>query len=178
MQQTATALALQNQHVERLKDSIETGNATLIGHIASLSHTGMISANRSSSHQTPTSALDKDPNVLRCESTKRTKARTYRLRLPSWLIDCVWEFGVHTSANAWTAQIYTVNVRPWNSCVFDAVRSGDTKAVRRLLESGRLSLRDRVRYSGALNEPDRPDETLLEASSRMTGTQFSISLHY
>jgi hypothetical protein len=174
MRQTATALALQSQHIERLNNSIESGNATLIGHIANLSQTGTRSANRSSPHQISTSALDNDPEALRCKLTKRTKTRTYHLRLPSWLIDCVWEFGVHTSANVWTVQVYNVNVRPWNSGVFDAVRSGDTKAVRQLLDSGRLSLRDRVRYSEALDEPD---ETLLEASNRMVGTQSSISLH-
>jgi hypothetical protein len=174
MRQTATALALQSQHIERLNNSIESGNATLIGHIANLSHTMTRLANGSSPHQIPMPALDNDLDVLRCESTKRPKARTYRLGLPNWLTDCVWEFAVQSSANVWTVQVYNVNVRPWNSGVFDAVRSGDTKAVRQLLDSGRLSLRDRVRYSEALDEPD---ETLLEASNRMVGTQSSISLH-
>jgi hypothetical protein len=154
MRQTATVIALQSQHMDRLNNSIELGNATLIGHIANLSHTRTKLANGSSPHQISTSAPDKDSDVLRCESTKRTKAHVYRLRLPGWLIDCVWEFGVHTSATAWTAQVYTVNVRPWNSCVFDAVRSGDTKAVRQLLESEQLSLRDRLRYPG----PDAADQ--------------------
>jgi hypothetical protein len=53
------------------------------------------------------------------------------------------------------------------------VRSGDMKAIRQLVESGQLSLRDRLRYPG----PDALDETLLEASSRLFGTQLFISLH-
>jgi hypothetical protein len=172
MRQTATALALQSQHTERLKDSIESGNTTLIGHIANLSHTMTRLANGSSPHQIPMPALDNDLDVLRCESTKRPKARTYRLGLPNWLTDCVWEFAVQSSANVWTVQVYNINIRPRRCYVFDVVSSGDVKAVRELLEFGQLSLRDRAHNSYG------PDRTLLEVSNRAFGVCRPISLHW
>jgi hypothetical protein len=159
MRQTATALDLQNQHIERLKDSIESGNAEVIGHITNLSLTRTNSAKGPSPHQTSTSALDDDPDVLRCKSTERSKTHVYRMRLPSWLVDRVWEFEVHRSINGWTTQVYAVNVRPYDSCIFDVVRSGNVKAVRELLESGQLSLHDQA------HNPHGPDRNLLEVSN-------------
>jgi hypothetical protein len=171
MRQTATALALQSQHMDRLQDSIESGNATLIGHIANLSLSGTESADGPFARQTPTSAFDKDSDALGGRSTKRTKSRTYRMRLPNWLTDCVWEIAVHFSANVWTAKVYTVKIRPVHSLVFDAVRSGNLKVVRELLASGTLSLRDRAHmWNGS-------DISLLEASFWMFGTYLSIGLH-
>jgi hypothetical protein len=152
----ATALTLQSQRIESLQDSFESGNTALIGHIEKLSATKL--TNGSWTHQGLTSAHDKGPGVLRRRSTKRTKAHTFRLGLPTWLVDCVWEFGVHASASVWSVQVYSINIRPQYSCVFEVVRRGNVKAVRELLASGQLSLRDRA------HEWSGHGYTLLEAS--------------
>jgi hypothetical protein len=152
----ATALTSQSQRLERLQDSLESGNTTLIGHIENLSSTRLV--DDSWTHQGWTSARDKGPDVLTRQSTKHTRAHTFRLGLPTWLVDCVWEFGVHASASVWSVQVYSINIRPYYSCVFEVVHRGDVKAVRELLASGQLSLRDRA------HEWDGHDYTLLEAS--------------
>jgi hypothetical protein len=152
----ATTLTLQSQRLEHLQDSLESGNTALIGHLEKLSGTRLTDGPLT--HQDLTLAHDKGPDELRRKSTKRTKAHTFRLGLPTWLVDCVWEFGVHASASVWSVQVYSINIRPQYSCVFEVVRRGNVKAVRELLASGQLSLRDRAReWSGH-------DYTLLEAS--------------
>lgn len=57
-------------------------------------------------------------------------------------MSCVLECGVRESEGVWTAQIWPVNVRPESAVVFDYVRSGDVEAVRGLLQSGQLTMRD------------------------------------
>jgi hypothetical protein len=152
----ATALALHSQRLGRLQDSFESGTTAVIGHIEDLSR--IRPASGSWAHLELTSTRDKGLESLECGVSKRTKAHTFHLRLPSWLMDCVWEFGVHTSTNVWTVQVYTTNIRPARSCVFDVLYSGNVQAVRELLESGQLSLRDRAQ------ELYGPDRTLLMAS--------------
>lgn len=64
--------------------------------------------------------------------------------LPRWFVNCVWELGVHEADGVWTTQIWPVNLRPSSSVVFDYVASGDVEAVRELLRSGHLSVRDQA----------------------------------
>jgi hypothetical protein len=49
---------------------------------------------------------------------------------------------MHEADGVWTTQIWPVNVRPRSALVFECVESGDVKAVRNLLQSGQLSIRD------------------------------------
>jgi hypothetical protein len=78
------------------------------------------------------------------EPKRQKRDKSYRLRvsLPPWFLNCVWELGIHQADGVWTAQIWPINVRPGSALVFDYVRSGDVEAVRELLQSGQLSMRD------------------------------------
>jgi hypothetical protein len=138
----AAAFALQSEHIRRLHDIVETGNAVLLGHLAN------------SNLLEPSAFAQTGQNsVLRNSATslrRQKRGRSYRLRvsLPRWFVKCVWELGVHEADGVWTTQIWPINVRPSNALVFDYVRSGDVKDVRELLRSGHLSLRDHTSFNG------------------------------
>lgn len=50
------------------------------------------------------------------------------------------------AGSGWQIQLQPVNYRPPSSFAFEVVRSGNVRAVRKLLDSGRLSVRD---YAGS-----------------------------
>ncbi|KAM0715292.1 hypothetical protein Q7P37_008790 [Cladosporium fusiforme] len=68
--------------------------------------------------------------------------RKFRVSLPRWFTNCVWEFGMCEAGEGWIFQLRPVNYRPYDSLVFEVVRLGSVQAVRRLLDSGELSARD------------------------------------
>lgn len=78
--------------------------------------------------------------VTKTHNQKRRPLRKFRIALPRYFTECVWEFGLQESGNGWAI----VNERPLESFVFDVVRSGSVPAVRRLLESGSLSMQDQA----------------------------------
>jgi hypothetical protein len=82
--------------------------------------------------------------VTKTHNQKRRPLRKFRIALPWYFTDCVWEFGLQESGNGWAMQLHPVNERPLESFVFDVVRSGSVPAVRRLLESGSLSMQDQA----------------------------------
>jgi hypothetical protein len=136
----AAAFALQSEHIKQLHRTVETGNAALLGHITNLNL--LVPAASTQTQQT---------SMMRAgtaETKRQKRNKSYRLRvsLPRWFMNCVWELGVHEADGVWTTQIWTVNVRPYQAVVFDYVRSGDVEAVRELLQSGQLSMRDHEHY--------------------------------
>jgi hypothetical protein len=64
---------------------------------------------------------------------------------------------MHECDNVWTFQLSPINIRPAHTYVFDFVRAGDVEAVRDLLRSRKLSVRD-------CEETNRGVSTLLEVS--------------
>lgn len=136
----AAAFALQSEHIKQLHRTVELGNTALLGRIANsnlLEH----AASTGTRH---ISAVGSEA----IKSRRSKRGRSYRLRvsLPRWFVNCVWELGVHEADGVWTTQIWPVNVRPYSSVVFDYVKSGDVEAVRELLRSGHLSMRDQAQY--------------------------------
>jgi hypothetical protein len=147
MQQAAkhgAALSLQSQQLEKLQTSVESGNLALIGHITTLTSQGVIPS------KTPVQcALSGHEIPPKCSVRKRAKQGadyTFRLRLPRRLVNCVWEFGLYERDCVWTLQLKPINIRPASTYVFDFVRAGDVGAVRRLLESGQMSIHDRQTF--------------------------------
>jgi hypothetical protein len=134
------AFALQSEHIKQLHNTVETGNAVLLGHLTN------------STLLEPATATRTQPeSVLTAGSTRHRRQRrnkSYRLRicLPRWFVNCVWELAVHEADGVWTTQIWPVNVRPSSAVVFDYVSSGDVTVVRELLQSGRLSMRDHMPF--------------------------------
>lgn len=154
----AAAFALQSEHIRRLHNTVETGNAVLLGHMTN-----------STLLEPATSTRTQQKSVVTADSTKprrQKRDRSYRLRvsLPRWFVNRVWELGVHESDGVWTTQIWPVNVRPDSAVVFDYVRSGDLEVVRGLLQSGQLSMRDHSRGG------EFGDESLFEVSIAHTTT--------
>lgn len=82
----------------------------------------------------------------------------YRLALPRWLVGCVWEFSMHECDSVWTFQLAPINIRPAHTYAFDFVRGGDVGAVRELLRSRKLSVRD-------CEQTERGVSNMLEVSS-------------
>jgi hypothetical protein len=78
---------------------------------------------------------------------KTQKRHKIRIALPRFFTDRVWEFGLQESENGWAMQLHPVIERPLDSFVFNVVRSGSVPAVRRLLESGDLSMQDHAAAS-------------------------------
>jgi len=82
--------------------------------------------------------------VRKNHNQKRRPFHKIRIALPRYFTDCVWEFGLQEFGNGWVMQLHPINARPPDSFVFDVVRSGRVPAVRSLLESGSLSMQDRI----------------------------------
>lgn len=85
--------------------------------------------------------------IKKHHNQKRRPLRKFRVALPRYFTDCVWEFGLQESGNGWAMHLYPINERPRESIVFDVVRSGRVPAVRALLESGSLSMQDQAAAS-------------------------------
>jgi hypothetical protein len=138
----AAALTLQAQRLDMLQSSVESGNLALIGHI-----TTFASQQATNSGGNTIQQAHEDRSVMgRRKLPKKPKNGTeykFRLALPRRLVKCIWEFSVHECDNAWTFQLSPVNVRPARTYAFDFVRAGDVGAVRELMKSRQLSIRDR-----------------------------------
>jgi len=132
----AAAFALQSKHIKQLHNTVETGNAALLGRITNSNPSGP-----AASAQTQQTAM-----IRAGANKKRNKSYRLRVSLPRWFINCVWKLGVHEADGVWTTQVWTVNVRPSSAVVFDYVKSGDVKVVRELLQSGGLSMRDHISH--------------------------------
>lgn len=135
MQQAATA-ALHSERLSRLQDTLESGNSQVLGHVTALAH------------RMEPSPLNSDlgqhtkPKRLPYRELRRKKVYKFRLSLPRWFSESVWDFGVYASEGIWAIYLQHMNVRPWSAYVFEVVRSGDVEAVRCLLQSGHLSFQD------------------------------------
>jgi hypothetical protein len=151
----AASFTLQSHKLEKLQASIEAGNTALIERVTASAT--QIMASRTASLQQPSLEINtvfSRPLAIR---GRHGKMRSYRLSLPRWLVGCVWEFSMHESHNVWTFQLSPVNIRPAHTYVFDFVRAGDVEAVRDLLRSRKLSVRD-------CEQTKRGASTLLEVS--------------
>lgn len=143
---------LQIEHFKKLQETFEAAKAAFQGQIANpalLEPPAVTQAQHDSAARTAVT-----------ESRRHKHDRSYRVRvsLPRWFVNCVWELGVHEADGVWTTLFLPVNVRPHGAVVFDYVEAGDVDAVRDLLDSDRLSLRDH-RYSDY-----RQDESLFDVS--------------
>lgn len=156
MARHASALTIQRHDIERLQTSVDTGQVTLINHI-----TGFASQLAANSASIPLSASSEYMSTSRVatKTSRYGKSRRFRVSLPRWLVGRIWELGLHQCDNVWTVQLASINVRPARTYVFDFVRAGDVEAVRKLLNSGQLSVQDRE-YKYTWQDP----RTLLEAS--------------
>jgi hypothetical protein len=81
---------------------------------------------------------------------KRTWLCKFRVSLPPWLVNRVWEFGFREAEGGWTAQLHPIMVRPHDASVFNFVYMGDVDTVRKLLRSGQLSVCDHVQHGNVL----------------------------
>lgn len=99
---------------------------------------------------------------------------TLRISFPRWFTDRVWEIETYDVGldNVYSLQLRSINFRPHDSVVFEAVRSGDVEGVRKLLASKELSIMDR-----AYREGDAfPDMNLLMVSKNYANGSNSRSL--
>ena len=64
---------------------------------------------------------------------------------------------MHECDSVWTFQLSPINIRPAHTVAFDFVRAGDVGAVRELLRSRKLSVRDCEQTNNGVS-------TLLEVS--------------
>lgn len=129
--------------MERLLVILETSNTALPKYV------GVAESQHTATWTVPgPEDLTADSGVVsaNAQRTRKHHDNSHRLRvkLPRWFTSCVWEFGVLESDNMWTYQIRSINVRPSRTLAFDFdfVRSGDVKAVWRLIRSGDLSVHD------------------------------------
>jgi len=132
---------LQSEHMKLLKDTVESGNAALVGQIAAFTSQQKIPH----TCDEPREALG-NPTGRCANYSRRGKTRRCRLVLPRWFIRCVWDFTIHGSNHVWTVQLQPVNLRPFYTDAFEPVRNGDVIAVCKLLEQGHLCVNDRAVY--------------------------------
>lgn len=110
--------------LEGLDSKIEAGRADILSQIGTLGP-----------------LVEGPPRPVSLHTTRRS-SRRYRLALPRWFTETVWELGVNTCEDGWNFQLRQINIRPYATRAFDAVRSGNVGDVRRLLASGKLSVSD------------------------------------
>lgn len=136
MQQAATA-TLHSARLSRLQDTLESGHSQLLGHVTALAHREM-----EPSSLEPDLGQHTKPKRIPRRELWRKKVYKFRLSLPRWFSESVWDFGLYASEGIWAIYLQHMNVRPWSAYVFGFVESGDVEAVRRLLQSGHLSFQD------------------------------------
>ena len=136
-QQAATA-ALHSERLSRLQDTLESGNSQLLGHVTALAHRekkpSSFRLDLGQQHTKPNRQLHKDP--------RRKKLYKFRLSLPRWFSESVWDFGMYVSEGSWAVYLQHMNIRPSEASIFEVVESGNVEAVRQLIQSGRLSFQD------------------------------------
>lgn len=84
--------------------------------------------------------------------------RNLSLKLPRWLSNFVWEFEIHKIIKGWNLGLRSINLRQGGSFGFEVVRSGDVKAVKKLIMLGELSASD---YESHIDGDDSRDLSLL-----------------
>jgi hypothetical protein len=145
--------AAQNERLGSLEREVASGNLVLLERIKAIEP-----------QQFALALNDKKRHKTFDERRKRTWIWKSRVALPLWLVNRVWEFGLREAEGGWTAQLYPIMVRPWDTYVFDFVYSGDVDTVRRLLRSGQLSVRDHEQSWGG-------PRNLLQVSVRYSSLQ-------
>lgn len=110
--------------LEEIDSRIEAGHRDILLQIGSLS------------------PLVRGPSRPVSSHAARQLRRRYRLALPRWFTETVWELGVNTCESGWDFQLRQISVRPYTTPAFDAVRSGTVNDVKRLLSAGELSASD------------------------------------
>jgi galactokinase len=156
------ALVLHNERLEALRNTIESGNATLMAKITA-------SQQLTARNAPPQTFVDTTGRTV--ARIRRGRAYKYRLPLPRWFAQNVWEFVVHEANQGWTTHLYPVNLRPKNTYAFDFVRKGDVTAVRELLRLGHLSVNDQAACSGY-------EQSLFEVSVRQRQGAISSELTF
>jgi hypothetical protein len=127
-----TQNASNDLHLHKLDRTIQAGHADIRSQFSSLEQ--QVSA---LSHSVLSTARA-EPE----DEEKRRSTRKFRLALPHWFTNNVWELGTNAGSAGWIFQPNPINVRPFGTYAFDVVRSGDVGRVRKLLASGELSESD------------------------------------
>lgn len=137
-------LASHSVRLQDLERSVQGGNAAIL---ARLDHPAFVS-----NTSLPANLQVKDTQeVARTGRSERKSFSRFRISLPAWLVQRAWEFGVRASENGWEFRIHPVTLRPNDSFAFQVVESGSVSAVRKLLTSGELALRDQLFSQNACN---------------------------
>jgi hypothetical protein len=129
-------LSSHQTHLQTLENAVQMSYAAIIGQISTSANQN---ATTPPSNAVVLSAISKKLSVH--PVTKRQASRTFRLALPRWLTNTVWEFAMYECAG-WNFRVRPINIRQYGSFPFEIVRSGDVKAVMNLLATGELSVSD------------------------------------
>jgi hypothetical protein len=139
--QQNTLFIAQQARLDKIEHIIQARQGVANPHLAIVENTMEVHPTAVSSTISPSSTSHE---VTRQEKSYGRFSRICRVPLPSWFTKCVWEFGTYEMGidNFRTIQLRSVMLRPEDSVVFAAVRSGNVDEVRSLLESGALSITD------------------------------------
>jgi hypothetical protein len=146
MREQVAAFAIQRQlqieHFKQLQESFEAAKAAFLGQTAIQSRPELADP--------PQTQQALVVRVGTPNSNRPKRDRSYRLRvsLPRWFVHCVWELGAHEEDGVWKTVFWPVNLRPKSAVAFDYVKSGNVEAVRKLLQSRHLSIRDHMYHWG------------------------------
>lgn len=155
VQQAATA-ALHSERLSRIQDTLESGNSRLLGHVTALARREL-----EPSSLRPDVGQHNTPKRPPRKGLKREKVYEVRLSLPRWFSQSVWDLGMYASEGIWAICLQQRNMRPWDTYIFEVVRSGDIESVSHLLRSGHLSFQDCAGKAGLLEvSSDRLHEWL------------------
>jgi hypothetical protein len=129
-------LATHEKYLQHLDSAMKSGHATILSRIDSLNtpSTGL--------SQPASSALAQDRMQDRRKDLIRRSTLKFRLALPRWFTDTVWELAAYKCEGCCILQLRPANIREEGAFVFEVVRSGNIEAVRALLASGELSSSD------------------------------------
>lgn len=136
------ALSSYDMRMQKLEDIVTSGNAAILARMPEGA-----GPSRSPLQATP-AAPEPGKTVVSRTNTRRQKGQEFRIALPKWFTETVWEFGASRSTSGWDFRLHAINIRSGDDFVFDVVSSGKVPAVRALLENGDLCIRDLASFYG------------------------------
>jgi hypothetical protein len=140
--QLQSAVLLSHEaHLQSLSLAIQSGHAAILKRIEA---NPSPSPDASSRNTLTTHKPGQEYNSQ--TRSRKPLPQTIRLALPRWLSTFVWEFAIQKVDHGWNLGLRPINVRQEGSFAFEVVRSGDVRAVKKLLMLGELSASDCETY--------------------------------
>lgn len=161
MREQSESSVIYDERPKSLPRTVDSGDPVVLDHLQTpVSHQRLDPASWMETQPSP-SASSVTPDV----TLQKFRRHRYRVSMPRWLVNFVWDVTFFEYRGSWILQLRPVIIRPRGTFAFDFVRSGDIETIRRLLQSGELSLHDHEQVGGNCRNLLEVGRVLLEYRS-------------